>query len=203
MTGFISDIVAAKPRGIVQVGANVGQEYEDYKRFGVPMLFFEPLVAAFCILHEKVHRDENAKAELFAVGSFCGIVSINESDKGGVSSSILQPSKHLTEFPNRKFKSTRCHQITLDSYFDRNPMLYDTMVMDVQGYELHVLNGAVETLKSINLVVSEVWHEQLYVGSAMHRDIDEFMLAQGFECGPVYPAKRLFSNAVYFREQPV
>jgi hypothetical protein len=58
--------------------------------------------------------------------------------------------------------------------------------MDVQGYELNVLKGAVETLKDIDYIWTEVNYEELYNTCALMEDLDAFLEPLGF--------KRMFNS---------
>ena len=49
------------------------------------------------------------------------------------------------------------------------------MNIDVQGYELEVLNGATKSLEDVDYILSEVNKAELYKGCPMIEDIDEFL----------------------------
>ena len=61
-----------------------------------------------------------------------------------------------------------------------DPDLYDTMHIDVQGYELEVLKGAVASLASIDEITVEVNRAELYEGCPMAEEIIMFLEDQGF-----------------------
>lgn len=52
--------------------------------------------------------------------------------------------------------------------------------LDVQGYELHVLRGAGETLGRFDAVVLEVSHVELYHGAPTPMELWRFLCASGF-----------------------
>jgi hypothetical protein len=52
--------------------------------------------------------------------------------------------------------------------------------IDVQGFELSVLKGAVETLKNCMYVYVECSEIELYVGQALYRDVADFLEQRGF-----------------------
>jgi len=67
-------------------------------------------------------------------------------------------------------------QRTLDSY----GLPVDLIWMDAQGSELDVLRGAVETLKTVQVILTEVGVDSYYQGQSLKPEIDEFLAEQGF-----------------------
>ena len=53
--------------------------------------------------------------------------------------------------------------------------------MDVQGYELEVLKGSVETLKHVDYLMCEVNRAEVYEDCCMVNEIDSFLLPYGLE----------------------
>jgi hypothetical protein len=56
----------------------------------------------------------------------------------------------------------------------------DMIWMDAQGSELDVLRGAVETLKDVKVILTEVGLGQYYQGQSLKPEIDAFLMGQGF-----------------------
>jgi len=56
----------------------------------------------------------------------------------------------------------------------------DAIWMDVQGAELNVLKGAVNTLANIQVIMTEAGVKPYYHGHTLKPAIDEFLAAQGF-----------------------
>jgi FkbM family methyltransferase len=72
-------------------------------------------------------------------------------------------------------------QVTLDEHRAKNNMgPIDLIWMDVQGGELDALKGAVETLKDVKVIMTEVGIGAYYDGQSLKPQIDEFVKAQGF-----------------------
>ena len=162
--------------GIIHVGAHYGEEVQDYIDEGVQdMILFEPLSENFDILKENV-RDLNGNIEGYQVALGTqreGTTTMYVSDNEKQSSSILKPKVHLTHHPNVKFPTTEEVELaTLDQYFCYN---YNFINMDVQGYELEVLRGGLETLKQVDYVYCEVNRDEVYEHNAYVQEIDEFL----------------------------
>lgn len=162
-------------KGVIHAGAHYGEEYQTYKNAGIKeVIFIEPCKEAFKILRSNT----NNEPILFncAVGSKNEIAEIySEQANEGMSNSLLKPAKHLTQYPNIKFISKETVQIRrLDSLeFDRSK--YNLLYMDIQGYELEALKGAIETLAHIDYIYSEVNREELYEGCAKVEELDNFL----------------------------
>ena len=162
-------------KGIIHIGGHYGEEITDYLREGIQnILVFEPLDENFDILSEKV-KDLNANIEGYqvALGSKPGEYKMYVSDNEKQSSSILKPKVHLTHHPHVKFPSVETVEVhLLDDY---NCYDYNFINMDVQGYELEVLRGGLETLKQVDYVYCEVNRDEVYEHNAYVQEIDEFL----------------------------
>ncbi len=167
--------------GAIHIGGHRGQEYVFYKDVGLlNVVFIEPQPDNFKILSENVGNE----CLLFnvALGNFEGKTDMFvENANQGQSSSILQPYKHIKQYPNIVFNSKIEVPITkLDSLpLDRS--LYNFINIDVQGYELEVFKGSSETLNNIDYVYAEVNRAELYRGGAFVEDIDKFLGNYGFK----------------------
>lgn len=101
--------------------------------------------------------------------------------------------------------------VTIDDWSRQNGIPgIELMKFDIQGYELHALKGAVETLKSSTAVIySEVWFNPAYQGSALLSDIDLFLRDHQFVLYDIYKPsyKRTgvlhWANAIFIHEQRV
>jgi FkbM family methyltransferase len=184
--------------GVIHVGAHIGQEVPFYAKKDVPVLLFEPLEGPFKELLDTIKPYPQMIAENIALGDKTSTVTIFESSKNGVSSSILKPTNHLIEYPERSFTPKSILQTSLDEYFIDHEMIYNTLVIDVQGYELFVLNGGIETLKNIKYILLEVWRKVMYENSASVATVDAFMEKHGFVRKEIDLEKyHIFGDALY------
>jgi FkbM family methyltransferase len=168
-------------KGIVHVGAHYGEEIQEYVNNGIQNItVFEPLSNNFDILAKRL---ENVNADIqgyqVALGSEKGTASMHLSSNEAQSSSILKPKDHLEHHPDVTFNGTENVEVDLlDSYDLRGA---NFMNVDVQGYELEVFKGAVETLKNIDYIYCEVNRGEMYEGNPMVEEIDDFLSEYGFE----------------------
>jgi len=162
--------------GVLHIGAHYGEENYVYQKLNYSnKIFFEPLSKNFSVLCTKV-RD----AALFnlALGSREGRdIMYVESANQGQSSSILKPKLHLQQYPHITFPSREQIKLTtLDKIMEKiDGTAYNFINMDVQGYELEVLKGAVHTLDRIDYLMCEVNRAEVYENCCMVEEIDEFL----------------------------
>lgn len=170
-----------KITGIIQVGAHYGEETEEYLKLGVEeIILIEPCAEAFSILADRHGSNPKVKLLKYAIGSKNGVVNMNtEKKNNGQSNSILKPKLHLQQFPDIVFNGTeRVVQRKLDELIlDKSK--YNTLVMDVQGYEGEVLRGAEDILEGIDVVYTEVNRDEVYENCTQINELD--MLLSEFD----------------------
>lgn len=173
--------------GVVHVGAHVGDEVDDYRRCGIGrQVWIEPQPEVFARLRARIAGNPEARAYNVACGSSAGEAEMHLlSGNDGRSNSLLAPKLHLERFPEFTPAGTiRVPVVTLDELFAReglDPRAYPLMVLDVQGFEMHVLRGAGGYLSSgCKAVVSEVAAAELYAGGCLVGELDEFFGERGF-----------------------
>jgi FkbM family methyltransferase len=163
--------------GVLHIGAHFGEEYKLYKTLNInKLLFFEPVKHNF---NELIRNVPEHLCINVALGNYSGIATMHvETANLGQSSSILEPDIHLKQYPHIQFPDKEEVQIaTLDS-FDTSG--FNMINMDVQGYELEVLKGGINTLKNIDYIICEVNIDSLYKNCAQMTDIDNFLYPLGF-----------------------
>lgn len=196
-------------RGIIHVGANVGQERETYRRHGLPVLWVEPIPEVFAQLVTNVAAYYEQTAVQALLADVEGReVELKIASNGGASSSILELGEHQDIWPDIAYVDripllTR----TLDSLLRDEgvePSAYDALVMDTQGSELLVLQGAPQTLDGIRYVKSEAADFDAYVGGCRLDDLDAFLSERGFsrtvtEAFARHPSGGRYYDVLYVR----
>jgi len=170
-----------KIRGVLHIGAHVGQEFGTYERLGINnVMFFEPVPSTFQRLKENV--GDKAILVNTALGNMIGEVEMfTEIVNQGQSSSVLEPEHHLVQHPNIQFNGRQKVSMTkLDTFIEEKDK-YNFINIDVQGYELEVFKGGIEFLKTIDYVMTEVNRAELYKGCARIEELDWFLGSYGFE----------------------
>jgi len=164
-------------KGVVHIGAHHGGEYNDYVRHGIRnMVFFEPVESNYNKLIQKINLTQDVKAYNIALGNETGYRDMFlESDNNGQSCSLLPPGTHLTLYPHIKFSDKETVRIDKLDNIPLDWYLYNMINIDVQGYELEVFRGAVNSLKSVDIIYTEVNDEDVYEGCCHLSDIDDFL----------------------------
>jgi len=74
--------------------------------------------------------------------------------------------------------------------------------MDTQGYELEILKGAVNTLEHVDYIFTEISNEEIYKGTALIEDLDEFLEPRGFKRVETHwQGKGNWGDAFYLKEK--
>ena len=187
--------------GVMHVGAFAGEELRHYRGLGLDnTIMFEPqpdlynLVKQKLILNEKIYNvalgSQKGEAEMYVSTREGGV-----EQGSGASSSLMKPKKHLTEHPDVFFTAAINVKVdTLDSYYQPG---YNFLNIDVQGYELEVLKGAVNILPSIDAMILEVNRDEVYEGCPMVEDLDRFLSDFGFERVGTHWQSQSWGDAIY------
>ena len=174
-----------KIKGVLHIGAYIGEEIVIYKNLGIKnIIFFEPVYYTYTILKRNV--ENIAKTYNVALGNFNGQTDIFVSvtpggiiQGSGASSSILKPKKHLEQYPNITFPYVEKIEVRkLDDFIIEeqiNIKDYNMINIDVQGYELEVFKGAKIALNHIDYIVTEVNRDEVYEKCAQVDEIDLFL----------------------------
>lgn len=170
--------------GVIDVGANRGQ-FSLASRLVMPkvsIVSFEPIPHEAEIFR-KVHRN-SSNVELIesALGEQAGTATLHLS-KSLDSSSLLPIGKKQTDlFSNTAEVGTIEVAVSrLDDFGDRwKSRTNQLLKIDVQGFELSVLRGAVETLRTCRYVYVECSEVTLYEGQALRPEVSDFLAQHGF-----------------------
>lgn len=167
--------------GAIHIGGHWGEEHDLYKKMNVEnIIYFEPLSTNFENLERKVNGEGICIRK--ALGSHKGEIKMFvETHNQGQSSSILRPKLHLQQYPHITFDNEEMVEIDLlDDISQVKEKRYNFINIDVQGYELEVFKGAKETLKNIDVIISEVNRAEVYENCPMVEELDNFLAPYGF-----------------------
>ena len=187
--------------GIVHVGGHHGEEIEDYINEGIQnIIIFEPLLNNFEILQKKCEKlNADIVGHQIALGSEKKIVEMYVSSNDALSSSILKPKIHLTQYTDILFDEKEMVEVNLLDNYETDTCNF--LNMDVQGYELEVLKGGIKTLENIDYVYCEVNRDEVYENNAYIEDIDKFLSDLNFERVVVEWTGETWGDALYIKNK--
>lgn len=193
------------PKGIIHIGAHEGHEMFAYLRMKADkVLFIEANPAVFARLQSNVQGYPHFKAVNCAVANYNGTTVLHVTSFD-MSSSIL-PLKYVTEiYPHiKKVDGAVVPCKTLDSLmreFDMPLHDYNIINIDIQGAELLAFEGATETLKHIEAILTEVNYEELYEGCALSGQLDAFLNMYEFERKETHLDHPTWGDAFYIKQR--
>jgi FkbM family methyltransferase len=168
-----------KVTGAIHIGAHTCEELQFYYNLNLNdknIVWFE---ANPKLVEENKRRLPNIQINQAMLAENDGEERSFMITNNGQSSSFLEFGTHkdlyreVHEIDRIKLKTS-----TLDSY--KLPSNYNFMNIDVQGAELHVLKGALETLKHIDFLYVEVNIHEVYVGCGLMHEVDALLEPFGF-----------------------
>ncbi len=165
---------------IAHVGAHLGQEVEIYKKYTEDFIYlFEPQKEVFKKLKENTINLNNVELFNFALGSENKMVELNKSSTNdGASSSILQPGLHKTLHEEIKFLEKE--KVKLKRFDSLDIEGVNFLTIDVQGFELEVLNGFGEMISKLDFIYTEINRDYVYKENVLIEDLDYKLEKEGF-----------------------
>jgi 2-O-methyltransferase len=175
-----------KSRGLVHIGANEGQERDLYATFGLEIVWIEPIPDVFSALKRNISKFPKQRALNYLVASEDGKeYKLNIADNyGAASSSILDLAKHTVMYPEIAYTGAiTLRGTTLSSILNAEQIdirRFDAMVLDTQGSELRILQGAASILSGFRFIKVEVPDFEAYTGCCQIDELSAFMSLHGF-----------------------
>lgn len=179
-----------KTHFIIDIGANRGQfALIARKNFpNIPIYSFEPLAEPAEIFKRVFANDPNTRLIECAIGrkKTTGTIHITLDDD---SSSLLPITKTQSRlFPGSKEKTTRQVQVLplQEALAGVEIPPGSLMKIDVQGYELEVLQGSENLLDKFSLLYIECSYVELYQGQALAHQVIAWLAERNFLLTGVY-----------------
>ncbi len=171
-------------RTVLDVGAHVG-EFASAAWVAFPqarIYSFEPQPHAFARLRAKMGARERWQGFQLALGREPGRLPMWQSAYSAASSLLPMAEAHRQAFPwTAPRRVTEVEVQTLDAL--RPQLVLEPGVLlkiDVQGFELAVLEGAEATLAQVDVCLIEASFEELYHGMPGFDALYRFLTARGF-----------------------
>jgi len=179
------DTLLKRVTGVVHVGANTGQEIMLYAKYGLSVVWIEPIGEVFRVLQSNLKGVPNQIALQALVTDLDNRpYQFHLASNNGASSSILELNLHQDIWPEVVYEKTiTLYSKTLASLLKENNIngsAYDMLVMDTQGSELLVLRGAEPILQNFTYIKTEVPDFESYTGCCQLKDLHLFLSQHGY-----------------------
>lgn len=170
---------------VFDIGANEGQFIEIILRLipQVHVYSFEPLKELFLKLSERFKSNTNVKLFNLAIGNGNGIVKFYKNDFLPSSSLLEIATLHTDAFPHTKnVNAVEVEMKTLDELIKKCEIKGKVLLkIDVQGYEMQVLEGAKRFINIIDVIIVETSYYELYKDQPLFEEIFLFLNNKGFK----------------------
>jgi FkbM family methyltransferase len=175
-----------KVSGVIHVGANIGQERDLYAKYGLHVVWIEPIPDIFERLKANLTDYPTQRALECLVTDKNGMeYQFHIANNDGASSSILYLNRHKDIWPHVNYvRTVKLRSKTLTTLLaGENIDLrgYDALIMDTQGSELLVLKGAVPIIQNFTYIKAEVPDFESYIGCCQLSDIERFLKHHGYK----------------------
>lgn len=170
---------------LLDVGANIGQYARQVREDGYRgrIVSFEPLPEEFAELERQAGGDPHWRCLNLALGAAEATVEMQVAGNSLSSSLLAMLERHVTADPEAVIVGKQMVRVgTLDA-LHREILSIDDVVwlkLDVQGYELNVLDGAAETLSQVHAIEMELSLVELYQGNPLLCESIEVLRNAGF-----------------------
>ena len=196
---------------IFDVGANRGDTTMRYMElFNNPTIHaFEPFPETCSIFLENHKSHKKIILNQCALSSKIGTATLNVNNS--VDTNSLLKSSNLGATSDVSCKTVAQIEIetnTLDNYCKQNRInQIDILKLDVQGFEIEVLKGAIEmlNLQKIKLIYTESYFVQQYVNQPLFHEIAAMLYQYNFTLQDIYdpyysPTNVLWCDAMFINK---
>jgi FkbM family methyltransferase len=194
----IKESLILQSKGVLHIGAHRGLEAPFYSNLQRNVMWIEAIPSIFDDLSINIAHFENQSAHLALLGEEDNAAKkMYLSSNDYMSSSVFQFGEDM----NHKNLSMK-DEITLpmkrlDSLFNSQDLFdYKHWVIDVQGSEIQVLNGAGELLKNVNSMEIEVSTKSEYECGATWKPVSA--LLKDFGLFPLWEPKENSHEDILF-----
>ena len=191
---------------IFDVGANNGQTAIKYAKYfpAARVYSFEPISNTFKQLQENTAAYKNVSGYKIALGDKNETIQVKVfTGKASVLNSLNTSAMNSNEGAVMEDVTVE----TLDHFIAKNNIgAIDLLKIDTEGYELNVLRGAAETLKSnkVKLIYAEVGFTKVNKRNTYFASLVEFMEEAGYTFYGLYeishvqlPKRTHYGNALF------
>src|SRR5262245_9713199 len=174
-----------KVSGIIHVGATSGQERNLYGEHNLDVIWIDTIPDVYRKLKQNLEGFPRQHAfQRLITDRDDTEYTFHISNNNGKSSSIFDLDLHKEIWPTVSYQeSISLKSVTLASFAQKEGIemsRYDALVLDTQGSELLVLQGAAPLLPNFRYIKAEAADFESYAGCCKVEDIDSLLMRFGF-----------------------
>lgn len=193
------------PRTLLHIGASTGNESAYYSRHGIEAWHVEAIPEVYEQLRAACMRQQGQHALLACLSNQPGQTIRFNVASNSHSSSMLGLGRHREAHPEIRYvRTVDLVTTTIDALAARGliPASVDVLVVDVQGAEKLVLEGAEHWLRSANLKGAQIETsvEPLYEGGSTYLEIGALLRGHGLHLGECSFNRAGWCDALYARK---
>jgi len=178
----LKEKIGIELKTLFDVGANIGQTALHFSRHfpNATIHSFEPISGTFQKLVENTKRNPGIKCHKLALSDSQEEIEVKVFDDDR---SVLNSLKGHLQDNSQNCRLEKIQTNTLDCFsITKEIKSIDLLKIDTEGYEIPVLNGAINSLKnnSIKLVYIEVGFSKRNVRNTYFMDIFNFLNQLGY-----------------------
>lgn len=179
---FLKEFLMRECRGLLHIGAHHGQEASFYERLDLSVMWVEADPSSFSRLEQNIENYPKQTCKNFLASSSCAPSSeFHISSNEGESSSIFPLAGNDYWEGLENVGVVYLPSMKIDCAIPNSEIeKYSYWVVDVQGAELEVLKGALDSLKFCHYLNLEVSQETFYIGGAHYIELKQYLENLGF-----------------------
>ncbi|MFN9546337.1 MAG: FkbM family methyltransferase [Cyanobacteriota bacterium] len=179
------DIFLNHIKGVIHIGANTGQERLLYASKNLTVFWIEPIPSIYEVLCQNIKDFPGQHAICALLLDRDGVkVKLNIANNEGASSSVMLLKEHRELWPDVAYiDAIELTATTLPTLVNQGKVCLDdcdALILDTQGSELMILQGAISLLPKIKYILIEVPDFEAYAGCPRLDDFNQFMKINGF-----------------------
>lgn len=200
-TTSLREQIYESTKGVLHIGGHRGQEASRYAKAKARVIWFEALEGVYLDLKKNLKGFPEQEAIHALLGDEEKIVNFHVASNDGMSSSIY-PFAENNGFDLSMTEALPLKMKRLDTLLTPDQAgKYPHWVVDVQGAELSVLQGAGRLLDSCQTLDVEISTFDVYEGGANFAELDRFLRQEGLL--PLWqPGGRTHEDLIYIRVRP-
>ncbi len=128
-------------------------------------------------MNEKALSDNVGKVKFYPINANESITPHKDGNIGASSLFKANPYYPLETFVQNEIE---VETITIDKYVE-NKSAPNLLWIDLQGAEMLMLQGSIQSLQSVKIIYIEVTFREIYIGQPLFYEIDAFLEKNGFK----------------------